>query len=775
MAEERIIHTTGINNCGGRCIIHAHVKDGQVVRISSDQSKGSLNMPPLRACSRGMQYHKTYLDPKTRLHTPLRRVGARGSGEWQEIGWEEAVELIASEWIRIREQYGPASRYVSYGWGVSGLMNPNKLGKHLLALDGGYLEDYNNYSNACLTSISTYTFGTSRTGNSMSALLDAKLIILWGHNPAATRFDSNMYYLRQARDRGIPIICIDPRYSETTRELKAEWIPIRPATDGALADAMAYEIISQNLQDHAFIDACCQGFTRESMPEGYEDEEDYFSYVKGLRDGCPKNAEWAEEITGIPAKKIRELALRYAKAKPAALTQGYGPQRHLNGEQNARGPLMLACLTGNVGKSGGWSGGGYSVANPPEPKFPRAENPFPGEIPVYRWTDALENSEALTQKDGLRGVDKLPVGIKMILNLAGNCLINQHGDINQSKALLQDESLCEFIVTSDLFMTPSAQYSDLVLPALSFLEMNNITGPWVAGNFIAFANQVVEPMAGCRFEYDWLKEVAQKLGLYDAFTMGHATADDWIRDCYEQHRKTWNPRMQALMQCEEQPEAGIPDQRNAAEKAGQMHRRVEAFPPYEEIKDSGILRFPDWPEQVAFRQNVLDPKGHPWDTPSGRIEIFSTTLADKKDASIPAIPRYLPVDSRMKRNPEYPVFMTGFHTRRRCHSAHDSNQDMERIDPQRLHMNELDARRRGIQDGDRVLVYNERGRILVKVRVSAEIMEGVAAMAEGAWYTPDGKGTDFRGSSNVLTSLMDTPLAHGNGQHTVFVEVKKAE
>lgn len=767
MSETRMIHTMGINNCGGRCIIHAHVKDGVIEKITTDQSRGSIENPPLRACSRGMQYHKTYLDPETRLHSPMKRVGPRGSGQWENITWAEAVDLIAKEWIRIRDAYGPASRYVTYGWGVSGFLNPNKLGKHLLALDGGYLGDYNNYSNACLSCISEYTYGTSCTGSSMSTLLSSELIILWGHNPGDTKFDTNMYYLRLAKKKGIPIICIDPRYSETIRELKAEWIPIRPGTDAALADAMAYEIIHAGLQDQSFMDRCCQGFTKETMPAGYEGEEDYFTYVKGLHDGIPKDARWASVITGIPAEKIRELALRYAKAKPAALTQGYGPQRHINGEQNARGCMMLACLTGNVGLEGGWSGGSYAVVNPPVPKFPKASNPFPGEIPVYRWTDALDDAGALTEEEGLRGVKQLPVSIKMILNLGGNCLMNQHGDINRTRELLEDTSRCEFIVTSDLFMTASARYSDLVLPGISFLEMDNITSPWEAGNFIGFLNQAVPPMEGCRFEYDWLAEVAAKLGLYEEFTKGHAKAEEWLADCYEAHRKEWNPKLMNLL-------------------------GEDAYPAYESIKDRGILRFPNWPVQVGFALNRQDPMKHPWNTPSGKIEIFSARLADKKNPGIPAIPKYIPEKTgtepetflksgRIETEPETTTYsektlaLIGYHTRRRCHSIHDSNQEMERLDPQLLHMNVQDAASRGIEDGDLVEVWNERGCLRVPVKVTDLIMPGVAAMAQGAWYTPDASGVDLRGNLNVLTSLQATPLAQGNGQHSITVKIRKAE
>lgn len=738
--EERIIHTMGINNCGGRCIINAHVVDGKIIRITTDTSEGTLKNPPLKACARGLNYHKTYLNPETRLKCPLLRTGERGSGKFRKVSWEEAISYITREWIRIRDTYGPESRYVNYGWGVSALVTPLGMIKRLLALDGGYLDYYNSYSTACINYTLPYIYGTKYAGNSLEELCNSKLIILWGHNPAETRFDTCMFYLREAKKRGIPIICVDPRYHDTARLLDAEWIPLKPTTDAAFFDAMAYVIITNGLYDKHFIETYCQGFTHETMPYGYQDEEDYFSYVLGKRDGCPKTPGWAEEITGVPAKIIESLAVRYATTKPAALIQGYGAQRNANGEQTVRGSIMLACLTGNVGISGGWSGASHTVVNPPAPHMPKVENPYKAQIPVFCWTKAIEDGVHMGKEDGVKGVDHLKSNIKMIFNLAGNMLINQHSDINKTMEILKDTTKCECIVCSDLFMTPSAKFADIILPGISFLEMNNITTPWEIGNFIGYNNKVVEPYAEGKCEYDWIKEIARNIGLYDEFTEGHETVDDWLESRYNVLRK-----------------------------------EVPYLPTYEEFQKAGIYRYQNWPSHVAFSEQIQDMENHPFQTPSGKIEIFSTQLFDLgQHEKIPGIPKYVeaidgPADECRKK---YPLQLIGYHTKRRCHSIHDNNPDMELLDPQMVHMHIEDADQRDIKNGQMVRIYNDRGCIMMKARVSNHIMKGVVAIAQGAWYTPDKNGVDRRGNVNILTSLTPTPLAKGNPQHTNLVQIE---
>lgn len=740
MGEAKIVHTTGRNNCGGRCIIDAHVQDGKIIKLTTDSPRREDGLVPLCACARGMNYHKTFLGDD-RLRYPMKRVGERGEGRFERISWEEAVETISAEWARIRDAYGPGSRYVNYSTGVSGLMRPDHLAKRLLALDGGYLGYYNTYSTACTKFATPYMYGTDRTGNGFEDWLNSKLIILWGHNPAETIFDAGtMHYLRKAKEKGIPMIGVDPRKNDTIVRLDAEWIPLRPTTDSALMDGMAYIIMKENLYDKEFIDRCCIGFDKQHMPEGVDPGLCYFSYLDGEQDGIPKTPAWASEICGVPEETIIRLARLYAETKPAALIQGFGPQRHGNGEQAARGGIMLACLTGNVGVSGGWACGPGSYKRHRTPKLPQPANPYTLRIPSYLWTDAVVRGREMTALDGVTGGDRLRSDIKMILNLAGNTLINQHGDINRTAEILKDTSKCEFIVCSDLFMTASAKFADILLPGTSLFEGENITMPWDSGDFLGFNNKAIEPLHESRFEYDWLKEVAENLGLKEEFTEGRETTGEWLEHLYNELRLE---------------ETELPD--------------------YAAFREEGVYRYRNNPPVIAFEEECRDPGKHPFQTPSGKIEIFSKRILEAEYREyVATTPRYVP-SFEGPEDPlrsKYPLQLIGWHTKRRCHSIHDNNLELHKLDPQALWMNPGDAEERGIQDGTMTRIWNDRGTVHLKARITDRIMRGVAAISQGAWYRPDGEGNDTGGSINVLTSLRPTPLARGNGQHTNLVQVE---
>lgn len=738
--EETVIHTTGRTNCGGRCVLHAHVRDGRIEKITTDDPADCRQGVPLCACARGLQSHKTFLGAD-RLRYPMKRIGIRGEGKFARITWEEAIDTIAREWVRIRDAYGPGSRYVNYATGIDGLLRGTAMAKRLLSLDGGYLDSYNSYSTACISRATELMYGTTESGSSPETWLRSKLIILWGHNPAETKFDGcTMYYLRKARAQGTPVIVIDPRRNDTIKELDAEWIPIRPATDSALADAMAYVIRDAGLQDQDFLDRCCIGFDRAHMPEGIDPAECYLSYLLGETDGIPKTPEWAEPITGVPAETIRSLALRYAYAKPAALIQGYGAQRHACGEQSARGAILLACMTGNVGVEGGWACGSADCTTHALPEFPVPDNPYPGKIPVYLWTEAILRGHEMTALDGVKGMQKLDADIKMILNLGGNCLVNQHGDINRTKQILSDPDKVEFIVCSDLFLTSSALYADILLPGVSLFESENITVPWKYGIFLGYNNRLIEPLYEGRFEYDWLCEAAEKLGLGEAFSEGR-TAAGWLEKIYNDLRI-------------KEPE----------------------LPDFAEFKEAGIYRYQSNPTVIGFAAQRYDPEANPFPTPSGKVEIFSETVFRTEFPEFfPAIPRYMqpPEGADDPLAETYPLQLIGWHTKRRCHSIHDNNEALRRIDPQQLWIHPRDAAARDIQNGDTVLVYNDRGRLRIPAKVTEDLMPGVVALSEGAWYRPDENGIDQNGSINVLTSLRPTPYARGNAQHTNLVEVQK--
>lgn len=457
-ASEKVVWSACTVNCGSRCPLRMHVVDGAIKYVETDNT-GDDNYDGLhqvRACLRGRSMRRRVYNPD-RLKYPMKRVGKRGEGKFEQISWEEALDTIASNMQRLIKEYGNESIYLNYGTGTLGgtLTRSWPPGKTLIArlmnCCGGYLNHYGDYSSAQIAAGLNYTYGGWADGNSPSDIENSQLVVLFGNNPGETRMSGGgvTYYLEQARQKSnARMIIIDPRYTDTGAGREDEWIPIRPGTDAALVSGLAWVMITENLVDQPFLDKYCVGYDEKTLPAGAPANGHYKAYILGQgTDGIAKTPEWASTITGIPRERIVKLAREIATAKPAYISQGWGPQRHANGEIATRAISMLAILTGNVGINGGNSGareGSYSL---PFERMPTLENPVETSISMFMWTDAIERGPEMTAlRDGVRGKDKLDVPIKMIWNYAGNCLINQHSEINRTHEILQDDKKCEMIV-----------------------------------------------------------------------------------------------------------------------------------------------------------------------------------------------------------------------------------------------------------------------------------------------------------------------------------------
>lgn len=754
----KVINTSGRGNCGGKCVIYAEVTGGCVTKLSTETEKNREPMtlhsmdgkalnpdmpkqtPVLRACVRGMAYRQTFLHSQ-RLRYPLLRVGKRGEGRFKRISWDEALSMIINKLKQCTDKYGVGCRFVNYCSGISTVMNPENLMFRLLSLDGGYLGHYLTYSSACAKTAIPMTYGTMEIRNSMLTHYDSKLLILWGYNPLVTNHSyETEQMLKYHRKLGTPIIVIDPQYTDTAKAFATKWLAIRPGTDAALVAAMAYILWKEKLCDQAFMDKFCLGFDKQHMPEGYSEEESYYDYVYGLQDGIVKTPEWAEGLTGIPAVEIVALARLYGNTKPAAIITGLGPQRTLNGEQTVRSVMILPCMTGNVGISGGGTAARGSVRQHYGIEFPEVPNPYKGRIPVFMWTEAiLRGHEFTREKERVRNLPKLESDIKFIFNLAGNTLINQHSDINKTKEILQDESKVEFIVASDIFMTPSVRFADLVLPGVSMFEEEYMSNPWNEGNYLLYGNKCIEPLFECRSEFLWMQELAQRMGI-ENFTEGCDTQEQWLELIYNRLRS-----------------------------------KETELPPFAEFKAEGSYKYKNNLCFVAFKDCIDNFTEHKFPTASGKIEIFAPKLLELEDReNIPPIPKFVATAEGYtdELHKQYPLQLVGAHSKRRTHSVHDNNGLLEKVEPQRLLINPCDAKKRNIQDDSLVQVFNSHGTVEVKAHVTNRIMQGVVCLSQGAWYTPDNSGVDCRGSVNVLTHSFPTAWGKCNGQHTALVEVE---
>jgi anaerobic dimethyl sulfoxide reductase subunit A len=738
------------HNCGGRCLLIAQVDNGRITRLDTDDRPDSLAAPQLRACARGRAYLRRQYHPDRLLH-PLKRVGKRGEGRFERISWEEALARVAGEMQRVKAQHGNEALFVPYGTGSYNQLNGSQTARRLMNLFGGCLGIYNSYSWGA-TNIATPTvYGTLVTGNQRQDWLNSRYILMWGWNPAEMRDGTNSdYFVKLARENGARVVCIDPRYSLSASALADEWIAIRPGTDAAMMSAMAHVILTEGLYDADFVRTHCVGWDASQMPSGAEGAESYTDYLLGRRDGVPKTPEWAEPITAVPATTIRRIAHEYATQKPGVLYQGYGMQRRAYGEQVVRAGCVLAAVTGNVGIPGGWASGLGTQApdgGPAWTVFPSGENPVTASIPVFLWSEAVLRGHELTQAEGVIGAQQLKSDIKLIYAVATNCLINQHADVNRSAAILRDESMVEFIVVQDNFLTPTARFADIVLPACTQFETWGVEDGWKYGDEVILQPKLVEPPGECKSDYRICTQLAERLGFGEAYTEGRDERA-WVEWCLDRFRQTHFPDLPSLDTFIEQ--------------------------------NLGAYSLPVTQPAVALADFRCDPQKYPLNTPSGKIEIFSKALYDMgRQDDIPPIPKYIPEWENpftlgKVEGKKYPLQAIGHHSLARVHSTHANNDWLQEAFPQRIFINSLDAASRGIRDGDLVYVWNDRGELVIPARLTNRILPGVVDIPQGAWWSPDEAGVDHSGCINVLTSSRWTPLAFSSTQHTIMVEVKKA-
>jgi anaerobic dimethyl sulfoxide reductase subunit A len=691
-------------DCGGDCPLLATVEHGRVTKIRNNPLGG----PTMTGCVRGFQMFRALYAPD-RLRKPLVRTGPSGSAQFAEVAWPHALELVAERLADVKARYGnEAILHLSGSGSCRGaLHDTHRLTTRFLSLFGGYTETYWNYSSAAAHFVTPFVLGTRMAGIDVGTLQFSNLIILWGANVAVTRMGCETEArIREARARGIEVIVVDPRQSASVSTLGTQWIPVRPGTDTALMMAVLYVLIDEGLVDTAFVEKYSVGFDELARHVlGYP------STGSSGRGVSPKTPQWAEEICGTPAETIAQFARQYGRTHPAALIPGLSIQRTIGGEEAIRMAIALQVATGNLGVLGG-SSGALTWGRLPAPRMGRIDvppNPSQASVPVYRWPDAI--------LEGRRG--GYPSDIKAIYNVGGNLLV-QGSDVHKN---IRAFSEVEFAVCHDYFLTPTARYCDVVLPATTFLEREDIVFP-DGGNYLLFSNQAVPPLYQARNDYDIFCELADRLGFLAEFSEGRSAAE-WLESFVA----------------------------------------ASEVPDFEAFKRTGIYMGKDQ-LRVGLSDFVSDPQAHPLNTPSGRVEISSAAYAETGYSPIPEC-RILPVDDT------YPLQLVTPHPKFRIHSQYDNIPWFKARQKQMLWIHPHDAATRGIENGQEVCVSSPEGRVRIAAHVTMDVMPGVVCLFEGAWPSFDPYGTDTAGSANVLTSTVPTQPSNGSRTHSVLVEVTR--
>jgi biotin/methionine sulfoxide reductase len=678
----------------------------------------------------------------------------RGEDEYVPVSWDRALDFAAQEFERVRKKHGCDAIFGgSYGWSSAGRFHHAQSQVHrFLNCIGGYTASVNTYSAGAAEVILPHIMGSferARFGATWSEIgTSTDLIVAFGGmaaknsnvGPGGIGRHEVKSSLETARERGTQFINVSPLRDDFPKELSADWLAIIPSTDVALMLGVAHTLVVDGLHDTRFLARCCEGF------------DQFESYLLGAMDSEPKSAEWASRICGISAPQIRTLAGRMS-GKTTLITVSHSLQRAQYGEQPVWMGMVLAAMLGMIGVKGG--GYAYSlgalaqvgkpkpmVSPPPLPQGRNAVNRF---IPVARIADMLLNPGGKFSYNG----HSLEYPNIKLLHWAGGNPFHHHQHLSR---LRQAFARPDTIIVHEPFWTSTACHADILLPSTITLERNDIGGV-SSDNFVIAMQRAIEPYADSRNDYDILTAIASRMGVGAEYTEGR-TADEWIRHMY-----------------------------------GELQARLRAMgfeaPDFERFWAAGELELPTLGDDalIKFREN---PQSAPLQTPSGKLEIYSSRIASFGYLDCPGHPSWIAPDEWLgaPRAGQYPLQLIANQPRGRLHSQLDFgafSQETKIDGREVMRINPADALMRCIKDDDLVKVYNDRGAFLAAAHVTRDLRPGVIQVSTGAWYdpvaSPDEPGAIcVNGNPNAVTQDIGTSqLAQGCTGQLCLVQVKRFE
>ena len=666
-------------SCHGGCGVLLHVEGDRLVKVEGDR-ESPLNhgrLCPIGTVTLDLVYHPD------RLKHPLRRAGARGSGQWQRISWDQALDEISQRLLAIREEFGAEAIALGTGTGRHHIRWVSRFG-HALGTpnwcEPGFAQCFHPRVNTCLLTFGDFPV-SDYTGD-----VPPDCIMFWGHNPTNSGPDGETRFnVLEALERKPKIIVIDPRQTELAKRADI-WLQIRPGVDDALALSMLNVIIGEKLYDEPFVARWTHGF--DALRER-------------VRDCSP---EWAEPITWVAADKIRAAARLFATTKPALLDWGCAIEHTPKCIQTVRAVSMLPVLTANIDVPGGWVFGMHGLG-----RFPSLIENLAPEVSAKRLgADRfkllggegadLPAAHIPTLLQAMR--EGKPYPVKAFLVFGNNTLSTYANTALVYESLMK----LDFMVCADLFMTPTAELADIVLPAASWPELNQLAGlPTIAAN-VVLAQQKAVRIGECKSDEEIFVELARRMKL----SVGTETVEDVL------------------------------DAQLAAGKIGMT---------FDELRQRGFVKVP-------FKYRKFEEQG--FKTPTGKIELYSTRL---EALGYSPLPRYGEPPESPISSPDvardYPlVLTTGGRIPFFFNSEHRQIANLRKARRYPLaEIHPATAARYGVVNGEWMWIETRRGRIRQKAKVTAGIDERVIH-AEHGWWFPEEPGPDhgvWRSNANLLT------------------------
>ncbi|HHF3031044.1 TPA: trimethylamine-N-oxide reductase TorA [Vibrio diabolicus] len=695
----------------------------------------------------------------------------RGNNRFIRVTWDEALDLFYRELERIQKDYGPWALHAGQtGWNQTGSFN--NCTAHMqraVGMHGNFITKVGDYSTGAGQTIMPYVLGSTEVyaqGTSWSEILEnSDNIVLWANDPVKNlqvgwncETHESFKYLAQLKEKvakgEINVLSVDPVKNKTQRYLENDHLYINPLTDVAFMLAVAHVLYNEDLYDKKFIDTYCLGF------------EEFIQYVQGkTKDKVEKTPEWAAAICGVKEDKIREFARMLVSGRTQIL-MGWCIQRQEHGEQPYWAAAVVAAMVGQIGLPGGGISYGHHYSSIGVPStgfagpggFPRNldqgmkpkwdNNDFNGysrTIPVARWIDCLLEPGKEINYNG--GKVKLP-DFKMMV-ISGCNPWHHHQDRNRMKKAFRK---LQTVVTIEFAWTATCRFSDIVLPACTQWERNDIDvyGSYSNKGLIAM-HRLVDPLFQSKPDFQIMSELTQRFGRREEYTRGMSEME-WIESLYNDCKKANEGKFE--------------------------------MPEFNEFWEKSVLDFGEgkpWVRHADFRK---DPELNPLGTPSGFIEITSRKIGRYGYEHCQEHPMWFEKSERSHGGPgsdKYPFWLQSCHPDKRLHSQMCESEEFRATyavqGREPVYINPADAKAKGIKDGDLVRVFNGRGQLLAGAVLTDSYPRGVIRIEEGAWYGPlnekEGAICTY-GDPNTLTQdIGSSELAQATSANTCIVDFEK--
>lgn len=795
-AGEKTVYTTCLQNgCWDTtCILKTHVKDGKITAIEPDDSinakfgredaaigdeKLKQGLIQMRPCVLGHSWKgEIYADD--RITYPMKRVGEKGfgKGHFERISWDEAINTISQKIRETIDKYGDASILHTHHSFFTISSFP------LTPYIGGGIAGWSDQSTSGHTASEKFFLGYDMVPSAIFGIedkfpgfeapdvLNSNLIILWGWDPLVGWHGTVPYYLKLAKEKGIPIICIDPRYTVSAEVLADQYIPIRPGTDLAMMLAVAQVLYEEELWNKEFVE-------KNVDMEGFGK---FRNYVMGGEDGQPKTPEWAEALCTVPAETIRAFARLYGSTSRVHLQCHYSVgKRHL-GDHAAAASMILQAMVGSIVGPGGCETG--SILGTPRripvpfadfKKAPMEYFPKPS-FCTHKFAESVLMREKYDKGEVSEQEFRNAVGCppdaplpNIHLLWLDNNQLNNHQQVNKRlEAVLKMDFVTGFQWHLN---SPSVQYMDIVLPAPNHMfestdtflngQQRFMSGPCGMRNYFLYCGKAVDAPGEVRTREWFWTQVAKKLGVGEKYNPRLVNTpwekwDDEVEKIYQEAYEKW-----------------------AKDEDGKLAELGIAPLPWNEFLEDPIIRVPIDESFYPFK-NWIERGELPWGTPSGKIE-FSSKFLETHDLSMTefggkmdSMPKWKPsymnepaYDSPYSpRARKYPLSLVTPVTMFRCMSCHDQNKMLrDEVYQHKVWINPVDAKARKVKNNDQVLVYNEFGETMMRACVTSKLMPGTTCIHFGTWLQPNDivtetspYGIDTNGSCNLL--IGDNHLPH---------------